>query len=103
MIYATSSKNVKNQKGGYGMKAINNAAKNKETLTCACNNCDPKDVCYLYDIETINRVKEYRRIKEIKETDFITDTLLEALYFDLEQVTDHQMAKVEEIVMGCEK
>ena len=37
------------------------------------------------------------------ETDFITDTLLEALYFDLEQVTDHQMAKVEEIVMGCEK
>lgn len=57
----------------------------------------------IYDIETINRVKEYRRIKEIKETDFITDTLLEALYFDLEQVTDHQMAKVEEIVMGCEK
>ena len=50
MIYATSSKNVKNQKGGYGMKAINNAAKNKETLTCACNNCDPKDVCYLCDV-----------------------------------------------------
>ena len=42
--------NVKNQKGGYGMKAINNAAKNKETLTCACNNCDPKDVCYLCDV-----------------------------------------------------
>lgn len=32
------------------MKAINNAAKNEETLTCACNNCDPKDVCYLCDV-----------------------------------------------------
>lgn len=32
------------------MKAINNAAKNEEVLTCGCTNCDPKDVCSLCDV-----------------------------------------------------